>query len=105
MPICRQCDLEKPQEEFNRDRRWFKTDCKTCRAQHTKRRAKLHMEFAADRVITECQICGKSERKLVLDHDHSTGCYRGRLCSSCNVGLGYLGDNLAGLQKAIEYLS
>lgn len=53
-----------------------------------------------------CGICGKVLRvkKYCVDHDHVTGKVRGLLCSRCNKGLGYFGDNLAGIKKAYEYL-
>ena len=50
-----------------------------------------------------CGICGKDKR-LMVDHDHKTGKVRGLLCSSCNRGLGALGDEEIGLHRAIEYL-
>lgn len=42
--------------------------------------------------------------KLVVDHDHVTGKVRGLLCTMCNKGLGLLGDNVEGLEKALKYL-
>jgi len=39
-----------------------------------------------------------------VDHCHKTGAVRGLLCNGCNAGIGFLGDNLAGVQKAIIYL-
>jgi hypothetical protein len=39
-----------------------------------------------------------------VDHCHRTGVIRGILCSLCNTGLGKLGDNEAGLMRAILYL-
>jgi hypothetical protein len=53
-----------------------------------------------------CELCGKppSGRALCLDHDHETGKFRGWLCDRCNVSLGALGDNEAGLQRALQYL-
>ncbi len=50
-----------------------------------------------------CEICSSAEN-LGYDHCHSTGDFRGVLCSSCNTGLGKLGDNLLGITKALEYL-
>jgi len=55
-----------------------------------------------------CKICRKQipidDRNTHVDHDHATGRVRGLLCSSCNTGLGKLGDNEQGLLRAIAYL-
>lgn len=60
-----------------------------------------------------CEVCGRtpdetaSHRKcarLALDHCHKSGRLRGFLCSPCNVGLGYFGDDPVRLAAAIEYL-
>ncbi len=55
-----------------------------------------------------CLICDrgpKTNARLVIDHDHSTGAIRGLLCDSCNKGLGNFGDNADRLRRAIVYLS
>jgi hypothetical protein len=52
---------------------------------------------------SRCDICSRVA-KLVLDHDHETGSFRGYLCRDCNLGLGKLGDNLDGLRRVIAYL-
>ena len=51
-----------------------------------------------------CAICGRADRGMHIDHDHTTGKFRGLLCHHCNRGLGYFGDSMAGLEKALEYL-
>ena len=51
-----------------------------------------------------CNCCGKIEKRLMLDHDHETLDFRGWLCDNCNRGLSHLGDNIEGLQRAINYL-
>ena len=55
-----------------------------------------------------CAICSKPitalRRRMNIDHCHETNQVRGILCSSCNTGLGHLGDNIAGLQRALKYL-
>lgn len=60
-----------------------------------------------------CAICKKPERRLnragkirhlAVDHDHATGAIRGLLCSSCNNGIGYFGDDLTLLRAAVAYL-
>ncbi len=50
-----------------------------------------------------CRIC-KTETKLVWDHDHVTGKFRGWLCSPCNIGLGMFKDDANRLEEAIKYL-
>lgn len=56
-----------------------------------------------------CAICGKTvsevKRKvLCADHNHATGNPRGLLCPICNSMLGYAYDDIAILEKAIQYL-
>jgi Recombination endonuclease VII len=53
-----------------------------------------------------CEKCGRppGRKKLALDHCHETGAFRGWLCHLCNLGIGLLGDSVAGLQEAIRYL-
>jgi hypothetical protein len=61
---------------------------------------------------TSCSLCkkpvpprGTGERhKLHVDHCHTTGKIRGFLCNRCNTGLGKLGDDEAGLLRALEYV-
>lgn len=53
-----------------------------------------------------CGICSRTlGKKYCIDHCHETNVVRGLLCTGCNTGLGQLGDNIAGLQRAIDYLS
>lgn len=51
-----------------------------------------------------CQICGKSTRYLVIDHDHATGLMRGVLCMGCNSGLGMFKESPERLREAATYL-
>ena len=50
----------------------------------------------------ECEVCGTKE-KLVCDHDHKTGKFRGWLCSPCNIKLGHLEKNPELNEKLLEY--
>ena len=63
-----------------------------------------------------CRCCGKwlpepgtgkraRDGGSCVDHDHQTGRVRGILCTDCNMGIGKLGDSVAGLKQALEYLS
>lgn len=63
-----------------------------------------------------CECCGKPPNKganinprrrvmgLMLDHDSVTNTFRGWLCGDCNRAIGSLGDNIEGLEKALNYL-
>lgn len=48
-----------------------------------------------------CEICGKSDCVLCVDHDHNTNKFRGILCQSCNRFLGWFDNNK---EKIKEYL-
>lgn len=50
-----------------------------------------------------CAIC-RREARLVLDHCHDTGIWRGLICGLCNTGLGMLSDNLETVERAAAYL-
>lgn len=61
----------------------------------------------------KCAICKQPETrinrsgdtcKLAVDHCHKTLKIRALLCHACNTGIGKFEDNIALLQKAIEYL-
>jgi hypothetical protein len=51
-----------------------------------------------------CDLCGKTAKRIVCDHNWRTGFIRGWLCDTCNQGLGMLGDNPEGLRRALAYL-
>jgi hypothetical protein len=55
-----------------------------------------------------CKCCDEPirfpARHTHLDHDHLTGKVRGLLCARCNALLGYAGDSVDLLRRAITYL-
>lgn len=54
-----------------------------------------------------CACCRKDLGdgfRAAVDHDHVTGLVRGILCFDCNTSIGKLGDNAAGLARALAYL-
>lgn len=61
-----------------------------------------------------CGACGKPETMLAnngklspltADHCHATGEARGLLCRKCNMALGLVGDDLAGVAALYRYIS
>lgn len=65
-------------------------------------------KFRYDEILLEqnkrCAICSVNLDKPCLDHDHVTGTIYKFLCTACNTGLGFFGENKDLLQKAIDYL-
>lgn len=55
-------------------------------------------------VCAICKLPSKNEKRLAVDHCHSSGRIRGLLCDACNLALGKFKDNIESLKKAIEYL-
>jgi hypothetical protein len=108
---CSHCQEVKSAEKFyiSKDKVGRKRIrmCLDCRKNYRKKSDDYYQ-----RVIAEqnglCAICGVAEvehgRRFNIDHDHSTGKYRGLLCIRCNIGIGYFKDNRNHLSKAIEYL-
>jgi DNA-directed RNA polymerase subunit RPC12/RpoP len=121
MKTCSKCKKELPLDSFYKrkgTKDGLQYECKKCRASvnATYDRAAYHRKRAYGITLTEyegmafsqdwkCAICGsKTEKDLLVDHNHDTGQVRGLLCHTCNTGIGYLKDSTAVLRGAIEYL-
>ena len=55
-------------------------------------------------IANGCNVCGTTDGKLCVDHDHKTGRVRGCLCNRCNLALGGYEIVLDNLDKFTEYL-
>lgn len=100
---CIKCNNIKNNTEFRIDKRGTRNVCKECR-KTSRRIVESLRKTAKEKPIPEvCECCGK-EKKLVLDHCHETGQFRGWLCHQCNMAIGNLGDNISGLMNAVLYL-
>lgn len=98
-------------------RKYYKSDIEKSRKSRRKQVFKreygiTHEDY--DRMELEqegkCAICGGVPvngrgKRLVVDHDHSTGQVRQLLCSACNFGIGNFNDNTELMNKAIQYLA
>ena len=65
------------------------------------------LDAAFDRANGICEICLQKPVKpmrLVKDHCHNTGKFRGLLCNGCNTGIGMLGDSAELVERALSYL-
>lgn len=116
---CTGCDRWLHEDKFRRDRRAVDNLACQCGSCHVARSHGMHSSLEYESLLELqdgcCAICGEPPRngaRLVIDHDrsHCPGarscgeCVRGLLHVECNAGLGLLGDNPEGLQRALLYL-
>ncbi len=129
---CGSCWNEKPPEMFAANRRTCKECVRAAGREYQKKhgdrirasRRKIYRANAATQIlqghcrrygisreeylslmaVRECGICRATSRRLCIDHDHSTGKVRGRICHQCNSGLGYFGDSAERMLRAAQYI-
>ena len=87
---------------------FYTSKCKVCHNKAGSTQQKLQ-KIHGHKAYSVCDCCGTEAKdlkggKLHLDHCHQTEEYRGHLCGNCNRGIGMLGDNLTGVQLALDYL-
>jgi hypothetical protein len=51
-----------------------------------------------------CELCGEFHLRIVFDHCHQRGHFRGWLCDRCNKVLGIIKDDPGLLRKMADYL-
>lgn len=51
-----------------------------------------------------CQICRTDKIKIVFDHNHKTGKFRGWICNNCNTAIGLTKENVKILKQIIKYI-
>ena len=103
--ICIYCKEEKVMSAFPKHSHYkdnHDSRCKVCVKSHSQLRNRLHKIAPLKPKVCEC--CGEIPRKWCLDHVHITHEIRGWLCDNCNTGIGKLGDQIEGIQKALNYL-
>lgn len=94
----------KNREELNRKAK-EKRDGDKSYLERNKKNRTARLELIAGCIkSTVCDICGDGNNNIVFDHDHSSGQFRGWICHPCNASLGYVRDNIATLERMIQYL-
>lgn len=79
---------------------------------HLKKKFNITIEQYDDmrrRQKFKCAICRIDEKyfnkRMVVDHCHSSGVIRGLLCGKCNFLIGFAKDSTKSLSSAIKYLN
>ena len=111
---CTHCKKDLPATEVffhpntqSNGKKSLKNFCRSCDRKAGQIVARLRK--TAPPVSSECDCCGRSletigTRDIHLDHCKDTETFRGWLCKNCNIGLGMLGDDMDGIEKALAYL-
>ena len=112
---CKQCNKKRESSEFQWIARGTASgemqeklvlNSRTCRKCSNKNNTvvrnlkKLHPTPEDNR----CECCGRTDRRLHLDHGHTSDAFRGWLCQECNVGFGKLGDTLDAAINLMVYM-
>ena len=83
--------------------KYYRNECRECERRLANQLKEV--KKTAPPKPEHCQCCSKLTDNLVVDHDHTTGKFRGWLCRSCNLGIGKLGDTVESVQNALNYLT
>jgi len=106
--VCKACKVEQHSTEYHWRVKDGKTtlDTRTCRlcSNMDANAVNKHKKNHPYPTNSKCQCC-KNVAKLHCDHSHTKSKkFRGWICSKCNVGIGNLGDDIAGIKRALKYL-
>jgi len=129
LKICNTCGKEKPRTDYYRNPRaadGLQYDCKDCRKNSSKeyqtRNIAIRRQWSKrsqlkkyglttdqfDQMVQDshglCATCGKHEKRLHVDHNHTTGYVRGLLCLHCNISIGNAHDSSTVLRAMADYL-
>lgn len=103
---CVKCKQVLPAEAFFRapmNPSGLTSRCRKCRMRQTIAKKRGLTEDELDAMEQACWIC-RTTKDLVVDHCHDTGAVRGTLCRRCNTGIGMFGDDMALIERAVQYL-
>ncbi len=113
---CSKCGAVHPltEEYFGRNQstntggdKYFRPECKKCTKKVSQGKNEAYKRAGNPKrpeLGTPCYSCGRTDKKLVFDHDHETLEHRGWLCDNCNRSIGMLGDTIESLERTIKYL-
>lgn len=87
------------EKRLNAAKEWYRANRERVREANRQKR----IAHAGAPPPAACTICAR-EQRLVWDHCHASGRFRGWLCYSCNIALGQVRDDVGVLQRMIEYL-
>jgi hypothetical protein len=90
-------------KQWRRDREVYSPKYSSSLFRNCRITPEMYLQMCEDQ-DWRCAICKEVPRKLVGDHCHSSGKFRGLICAHCNSGLGFFKDSPDRMNAAIEYL-
>jgi hypothetical protein len=85
-------------------KRWWAKNRDTYNTKKQAERRALNEGTAQRPKPSQCEVCGNDKRRILFDHCHQRGVFRGWLCTHCNIILGHVNDDPNHLRKLIAYL-
>ena len=82
---------------------WYQRNKEYAKQKRKIYRNALLEELAGRPKPKNCEVCAGTKR-ICFDHNHKTGEFRGWLCESCNVLIGFANDNVERLELLVQYL-
>jgi hypothetical protein len=113
---CCTCKNKKPPKYFNKCKSKHDGLQSRCRDCMTLDKLKRRYQLSDEQIIKiqlkdSCECCNvileqgnDSWNSKHIDHDHSTGLFRGVLCKRCNMTLGQCKDDINYIQQLKNYL-
>ncbi len=106
---CAKCGKTKGIMEFRYQQHtgkegYRRNECIQCEREYQKQRNAAMKTAPPKSAVCQMPGCSNTEN-LVMDHDHTTGKFRGWLCPKCNSGIGAFKDDISRLSMAVIYLN
>jgi len=124
--VCTCCKQYKLFAEFHKHDRClygYEPVCKKCKYMKRRQREIMDPDHAKDLDLRahykislaqrnamqtkqegKCAICGRTDVKLVIDHNHTTRKVRGLVCNACNSVIGHCHERIEVLVDVAAYL-
>jgi DNA-directed RNA polymerase subunit RPC12/RpoP len=113
--VCAKCKKQLPLSNFAKaNGNYPRSECRDCGKKQSKVREelkKLHEKPNEDyvcpvghRSFDDIKYLGNRKGGWCLDHNHTTGVFRGWLCHDCNKAIGFFKDDVSLMKSAIKYL-
>jgi len=106
---CNKCNQWKIQTEFQLShpdsfgRRKISHICRLCKNHQSRVIYEIKTSPNLPPKPNKCEVCFATNRKLEIDHCHTTHKFRGWLCHTCNTASGRFRDSVEVIERLLNY--